>query len=85
VFFARTGHTLAGRFLSYWRTHNGAQLLGAPISEPFREGNDDGSGRHYLVQWFKRGRLEYHPELAGTRYEVELGLVGLQALRQRGW
>jgi hypothetical protein len=37
------------------------------------------------VQWFEQGRLEYHPELAGTRYEVELGLVGLQALRQRGW
>jgi hypothetical protein len=85
LFFARTRHTLAGRFLSYWRTHNGAQLLGAPISEPFREGNDDGSGRRYLVQWFEQGRLEYHPELAGTRYEVELGLVGLQALRQRGW
>jgi hypothetical protein len=85
VFFARTGHMLAGRFLSYWRTHNGAQLLGTPISEPFREGNDDGSGRRYLVQWFEQGRLEYHPELVGTRYEVELGLVGLQALRQRGW
>jgi hypothetical protein len=74
-----------GRFLSYWRTHNDARLLGAPISEPVREGNDDGSGRQYLVQWFGQGRLEYHPELAGTRYEVELGLVGLQALRQRGW
>jgi hypothetical protein len=85
VFFARTGHTLAERFLSYWRTHNGSQLLGMPISEPFREGNGDGSGRRYLVQWFEKGRLEYHPELAGTHYEVELGLVGLQALRQRGW
>lgn len=71
--------------LSYWCTHNGAQLLRTAISEPFRAGNDDGSGRQYLVQWFEQRRLEYHPELAGTRYEVELGLVGLQALRQRGW
>jgi hypothetical protein len=29
--------------------------------------------------------MEYHPEFAGTRYEVELGLVGKQALQQRGW
>jgi hypothetical protein len=44
-----------------------------------------GAGRRYLVQWFEQGRLEYHPERVGTRCEVALGLVGLQALRQRGW
>ena len=80
VFFARTGHTLADRFLPYWRTHNGARLLGTPISE-----RRLGAGRRYLVQWLDKARLEYHPELAGTRYEVELGLVGLQVLRQWGW
>jgi hypothetical protein len=60
-------------------------LLGAPISEVITEGNGDGSGRRYRLQWFENGRLEYHPELAGTRYAMELGLVGTQALRQRGW
>jgi hypothetical protein len=29
--------------------------------------------------------LEYHPELAGTRYALELGLLGVQVLQQRGW
>ncbi len=85
IYVASTGHSLAGRFLTYWRSHNGATLLGAPISEPIREGNDDGTGRVYLTQWFERGRLEYHAELAGTRYEVQLGLVGKQDLRRRGW
>jgi len=84
-YFPSTHHTLSGRFLAYWLAHHGDVVLGAPISEPFVEGNEDGSGRRYLLQWFEKGRLEYHPELAGTRYEVEPGLVGLQALRQRGW
>lgn len=85
IYVASTGHSLTGRFLTYWRNHNGATLLGAPICEPVREGNDDGTGRVYLTQWFERGRLEYHAELAGTRYEVQLGLVGKQDLRRRGW
>jgi hypothetical protein len=85
LYFAATGHSLSARFLTYWQSHDGATLLGAPISEVITEGNGDGSGRRYPLQWFENGRLEYHPELAGTRYAMELGLVGMQALRQRGW
>jgi hypothetical protein len=85
LYFAGTGHTLSGRFLAYWRTHHGATLLGAPLSEVIMEGNGDGSGRRYPLQWFEKGRLEYHPELAGTRYALELGLLGVQVLQQRGW
>ena len=47
------------------------------------EGNGDGSGRRYPLQWFEKGRLEYHAELAGTRYAVELGLLGVEALQQQ--
>jgi hypothetical protein len=32
------------------------------------------------VQWFERERFEYHPENAGTRYEVLLGLLGNELL-----
>ncbi len=84
-YVAQTRHSLSGRFLIYWRTHHGATLLGAPIAEPTDEPNGDGSGRTYLVQWFENGRLEYHRELTDPRYQVELGLAGKQALRQRGW
>ncbi len=80
-----TRHSLSGAFLTYWRAHHGATLLGAPIAEPTREGNGDGSGRTYLVQWCENGRLEAHPEQQDARYQVQLGLVGKQALRQRGW
>ena len=84
-FFGATGHSLSGQFLSFWTSHHGATLLGAPISEVVREQNGDGSGRTYPLQWFEKGRLEYHADLAGTPYAVQLGLLGTQALRQRGW
>lgn len=84
-YFATTGHSLSGRFLSFWSSHDGATLLGAPISEVVREQNGDGSGRSYQLQWFEQGRLEYHAELAGTPYALQIGLLGTQALAQRGW
>jgi hypothetical protein len=60
-------------------------LFGLPISEPFHAQNGDGTGRAYLVQYFKNARLEYHPELAGTSYVVSVGLLGREALERRGW
>ena len=81
LYVARTGHSLSAGFLTYWKKHNGPVVLGAPISEVVVEGNGDGSGRRYPLQWFENGRLEYHPDLAHTRYAFELGLLGLQALR----
>jgi hypothetical protein len=84
-FFAATGHNLSGRFLSFWSSHDGATLLGAPISEVVQEQNGDGSGRTYQLQWFQKGRLEYHAALAGTPYAMQIGLLGTQALAQRGW
>ncbi len=84
-YFPATGHSLSGRFLAYWRAHDGPTLLGAPLSEVIVEGNGDGSGRRYPLQWFERGRLEYHAEHEGTRYAMQLGLLGVESLRRRGW
>jgi hypothetical protein len=33
-----------------------------------------------IVQYFERARLECHPALAGTAYEVQLGHLGVRAL-----
>jgi hypothetical protein len=84
-YFPSTGHSLSGPYLAYWLTHDGAAVLGAPISEVVVEGNGDGSGRRYALQWFERGRLDYHPELARTSQPVEMGPLGTQAMQQRGW
>ena len=85
-YFPETGHSLTGRFLSYWLAHNGARLFGPPISQPLQESNGDGSGRRYLVQYFRNARMEYHPELKSQRYTVSLGALGREYLQdQKGW
>jgi outer membrane protein assembly factor BamB len=84
-YFPATGYTVSGAFLRFWTLNHGDVLLGNPISPVITEGNGDGTGRRYPLQWFERGRLEYHPELAGTPYVVELGLLGRQALVKEGW
>ncbi len=79
------GHSLSGIFLDYWKRNGGLPVFGYPISEPFYEVSPT-DGKTYLVQYFERNRFEYHPELAGTPYEVLLGLLGYEYLHrlQRG-
>jgi len=60
-------------------------LLGAPVAEMTQEQNGDGSGRTYRLQWCANGRLEYHPEAVNPLFRVQRGLLGTQALEQRGW
>ena len=84
LYFGATGHWIAGPFLEFWTRHHGQLLFGDPISEPLPEQNGDGTGRAYQVQYFQNARLEYHPELAGTDNEVQLGLLGRQYLQKLG-
>jgi spore germination protein len=82
--FPESGHNLGGVFLRYWEQNGGLMSYGYPISEEFIELNPE-DGNSYLVQYFERARFEYHPEYAGTRSEVLLGLLGNEMLRERGW
>jgi hypothetical protein len=77
-YFTETGHTLTSRFYNYWNNNGGLALFGYPISEPLQEGG-------ILVQYFERNRFEYHPQNAGTRYEVLLGLLGIDLARLRNY
>jgi hypothetical protein len=72
-YFAVTGHTLCEPFLSYWERNGGLSRFGYPITEPTTEESEGWTGR---AQYFERRRMEHHPELAGTPYEVLLGLLG---------
>jgi hypothetical protein len=83
TYFPQTGHSLIGGFAVYWWTHGGLSIFGYPISEEFQEQNPD-DGKTYTVQYFERNRFEYHPENKSP-YDVLLGLLGKQVLRQRGW
>jgi hypothetical protein len=66
-FFAETGHTLRESFATYWDRHDGALLLGAPISEEFDAQAADGPIR--TMQYFERAVLAYYPEDGGVRLE----------------
>ncbi len=81
TYFASTGHTLAFGFKQFWEADGGLAAFGYPISEEFGE-LDPVTGRTFTVQYFERYRFEYHPEFAGTPWEVSLGLLGAQVAPQ---
>ncbi len=71
IYFAETGHNVLFGFKKYFESRGGVEAFGLPLTEEFVEGG-------LTVQYFERARFEYHPELAGTKYEVQLGLLGDQ-------
>jgi hypothetical protein len=71
--FAETGYALCGKFYAYWEQNGGLARFGYPIGNETLTQID---GRWLWVQYFERRRMEYHPELAGTTYEILLGLLG---------
>ncbi len=82
AYFPQTGHTLGNTFLRYWQNHGGLAIFGFPISEEFTEVSPV-DGKPYTVQYFERNRFEYHPEFAGTDFEVLLGLLGSDVTKGR--
>ena len=75
VLFPETGRRVGGRFLDYWQRNGGLPQQGYPISDEFTEVSDL-NGQPYTVQYFERAVFEYHPENAGTPYEVLLSQLG---------
>lgn len=72
TFYSETNHRLCNGFRTYWEDNGGLWMFGYPLSEEFTE-----DGR--VVQYFERARFEWHPENAGTIYEVLLGRLGADA------
>jgi glucose/arabinose dehydrogenase len=77
LYFAETQHFVGEKFQVYWQGNGGIPVFGYPLSEAFDEQSPT-DGKTYLVQYFERNRLEYHPENAGTPFETLLGLLGTQ-------
>ncbi len=75
--FPETGHTLGGPFRAYWEQHGGLAQQGYPISDEFPE-RSALDGHTYMVQYFQRAVLEWHPENTGTPYAVLLQQLGRQ-------
>ncbi len=71
--FTETGQCIQGRFLKYWYERGALFFNGFPLSGEFTEVLGD--GKPYVVQYFERVRLEYHPENQAP-YDVLLGQFG---------
>lgn len=78
-YFAESGHSVNPSFLSYWQNNGALRAFGYPISEEFYEINI-ADGQQYLVQYFEKARLEYHPQYAGTNLEIQSGHIGREWL-----
>ena len=82
AYFPQTGHSVKEAFLRFWNQQGGLASFGYPISEELPE-ISPADGKVYTVQYFERARFEWHPADAGTPSEVQLGLIGKQALEMR--
>ncbi|HEX5164969.1 MAG TPA: N-acetylmuramoyl-L-alanine amidase, partial [Thermomicrobiales bacterium] len=81
-YFSETGHNVPPTFDAYWSAYGGLRRFGYPLTEAFEEVSETDGGV-YLTQYFERARFELHPEYAGTEYEVQLGLVGVETTTER--
>ncbi len=80
--FPETGKTVKGRFLEYWQQKGQLPQQGYPVSEEMQE-KSDLDGKTYTTQYFERAVFEYHPENAGTPYEVLLSQLGTFRQKQK--
>jgi len=60
-YFLETGHTVAYAFLNFYNLNGGLDIFGYPISD-FTTSVDG-----WIVQYFQRARMEWHPELSGDQ------------------
>ena len=66
--FPETGHMVSFAFLDFYDNNGGLDIFGYPISETIVEGG-------FIVQYFQRMRLEWHPERA-REDRVVIGALG---------
>jgi hypothetical protein len=75
--FTQTGYSVCAPFSYYWQHNGGLARFGYPITPAMQETVE---GKTYLVQYFERRRMEYHPENAAP-YDVLLGLLARDIVR----
>ncbi|HEX5165699.1 MAG TPA: hypothetical protein VFV93_09910, partial [Thermomicrobiales bacterium] len=83
TYFPETGHYLAWGFRDFWEVSGGLPVFGYPLTEEYIETNAD-TGADYSVQFTERQLFEWHPENAGTPYQVLLGRLGAEQAADLG-
>ena len=82
IYFSQTGHSIV-TFKDFWQRSGGLETFGYPLSDEQVETDPD-SGKTVVIQYFSTQILEYHPEFAGTPYEVQLQRLGADDAARRG-
>jgi hypothetical protein len=75
-YFPETGHFVSYAFLGYFRTHGGIDIFGYPRSEMTYDGD-------YIVQYFQRAKMEWHPENVSDS-QVQLANLGEMYVERHG-
>ncbi len=75
-YFPETGHVVSYAFLDFYDQNGGLDVFGYPISEPMIEGG-------YIVQYFQRMRMEWHPERPRND-RVTVGPLGMEYISRFG-
>ncbi len=88
-FFPETQHYLHLGFNAYWEKNGALPVFGFPLTEEFDqtaefEQYSPTVSVFHTVQFFERQRFEWHPEYAGTPYELLLGRLGFEAADRGG-
>ncbi|HYI14470.1 MAG TPA: N-acetylmuramoyl-L-alanine amidase [Thermomicrobiales bacterium] len=81
-YFSETGHNVPPEFDRFWSEQGGLRRFGYPLTEAFDEVSVTDGGV-YRTQYFERARFELHPEYAGTKDHILLGLVGVETTADR--
>ena len=76
--FPETGHLVRGVFLARWHAGGELRRFGYPLAESFEEVSD-ADAKSYIVQYFERAVMEYHPE-EQPPYDVQLTALGTRRL-----
>lgn len=76
-YFSATGHTLSGKFLTFWKTYGELDIFGYPISEQISEGG-------HQVQYFERAKLELRVSSSSNVLQVHMAPLGAQLWQQHG-
>lgn len=72
-YFPETGYNVGGGFLAYWEQFGGLAIFGYPITGEYQQNG-------VTVQLFERARFEWHPGSWPERFDVQLGLLGVELL-----
>jgi hypothetical protein len=73
TYSSETRHNVCGPFVPFWNAFGGLFVFGYPVTEAFEENG-------LTVQYFERGRLEYHPGGWPERLDVMLGRLAAEGI-----